>query len=168
MARKMTNNTGRFVPSRLKIGINAAESDKEEFDDDTASEVSSLLEDNTNVIVLDKNGKPWKATIIRHSIRKNAAGYLVHYVNSKRDSSSWFPAEKVREDDSNNSESEIDESEEGNWECHRCATSNVPSRSRCSSCKGWKGGAMPRKDQQHVGIDGNKIECDICKDGGGA
>ena len=29
---------------------------------------------------------------------------------------------------------------DGEWQCHLCNETNLPSRSRCSACQGWKGG----------------------------
>jgi len=35
------------------------------------------------------------------------------------------------------------EVEEGSWECLKCDTFNGPTRTRCTSCMGWKGGRIP-------------------------
>ena len=37
------------------------------------------------------------------------------------------------------------ELEETSWQCHLCNNSNDPSKSRCTSCLGWKGGSHLKK-----------------------
>ena len=54
----------------------------------------------------------------------------------------------------------VEEEDEDSWQCHRCDTSNASTRSRCTSCQGWKwksGSSHPKSQQRS-----NDVALDRC------
>ena len=55
----------------------------------------------------------------------------------------------------------VEEEDEDSWQCHRCDTSNASTRSRCTSCLGWKGGRMElRNDKEDESSEDEEEEED--------